>query len=496
MQKVSKFQKIYIISLALFIFLIGFFTPTLVDVTLHLFFSIRLIEDGGLYTRWVEVMPPTIYLIYSIPVFLHKITNLSYYTCVNLFTISLSFYSICLTSNLFKGFEAEAKLKKLKNPILCGLFIIFFILPAYTFSTNDREILFAILCYPWIICSIFDIKKTKQVIFFASIGFMIKQYNLIYPLIFIIFSEKFNKNYFKNTLSKENFLLGFFIVLQFGLHLYFFPEYFTEILTILLISYKGVYGFGIYKLFYIIVISGIILFYFYQIQDCRIYIKKIILLLACGSACLILNGNPLYNFVHLYAPITLILLLIIFLHTDRSIRYTFSVLLNILAFIAFFNSLVIFDMANTEFIKVPSKKEIFYETQEKYTKKPFISLSVNNWAFINNGLDKKPMNMLAFDHLWMLPWLVNNLDDPNSEIVKKYLRKKFIEALNRSQEISILSYIGGNHSSIPSNLDLFRFFEKELNLSKEFKNFKKIRSINACTDQVKNDCKIDIWQRQ
>ena len=300
MKKTFSFQNI-IYFFAFIITVARFFYPITHDVELHYFHSIRLIEEGGLYTRWIEVMPPTIYLIYALPAYITKLTGVSYSFSMNIFCLALSFFSIYLVSNVLK----KQKLEEWQNK---GLFLatifLYFVIPASISASNDRDLLLYILALPWIFECIFKQKHKSINIILASIGFMIKPYNLAIPLLLILFSNGFNRTTISKIFSKENLFLAFLIIIQTALNIYFFPEYYTELVPVLAISYTAINANKMSQLYYTIFTLGFVYFSYHENEKMNFLDKKIYILFLFG--CLIpffLNGFVAYNTIFVQAPI-------------------------------------------------------------------------------------------------------------------------------------------------------------------------------------------------
>jgi len=468
------------------------FLPLTDDVSLHLFHSLRMVESGGLYERWAEVMPPTIYVIYSIPVYFSKLTGLNHTFSVNFCVDCLSVISLFLINHSLKKNLIEGGLRK---HILMAALCIFFVLPVFTFSVNDRDTLFLILCYPWLINKILKNESSLPVIIFAAIGFSIKQYNYLYPLVFILLIENFDRNYFRRIFSKENLLLAAAIMILNIAFIIKFTAYYTELLPVLLVSYKGIHAYSYGALIYSVFIFLVIIFFLVRSEHLRKYLKSYLILIAISIMVVSLNGNSKYNANH---PIALAILIIFHLINSsgkEQTRYT----LKLLMVMAVSGVLLLQVLILYFFIKITRNEEkdkVCHQQINNYTKDPYIFLSVENWAFQQRYSDSdedvydNKNHMFAIDHLWMLPWLYNNKEDPKAYIVKNYLRKKMVEALGRGKDVSIMVDLSKFRDKIPEGFNILDFFRSELHLENELKGFKKIADIDKC-----GPTKIEVWRK-
>jgi len=470
----------------------SFFIPMTADVELHFFHSVRMVEDGGLYKRWIEVMPPTLYLLYAIPVYLNKLTSLNYNYSLATFTFLISFLSVYITTiSLKKNNIAPNTIRNFQLALLA----IFFFSPLFTGSIFDRDMLFLIFAYPWIIHKILGLKSNLWIILFAVIGCSIKQYFYLYFVILILFSAEFNKHYLRNLFSKENFLIGFLVVLLNGFYFYQFTEYFTKLLPVLLISYKDYTDANkslLYSMFFGCVFVSC--YFFYLSKELRRFIKIYSALFLCALATLHLNTGILYNINHTIS--VFILILFHFLSSEKLSKKDTDtakyLLVTIFASFAFFSPLVVYLIHSSD----TDQERIDYDTKlNTYTNKPYMYINVLDFACTLNSnsgsIFDNRNHMIALDHFWMTPWLYKNLDHPKAYIVKNFVKEQLLEALQREKDVTILVAIEKQNKTLGDDFNIFEFFKKNLDLENEFKDYKKVDYFECC----KGKRKTEVWKK-
>ncbi len=459
------------------------------DVALHFFHSIRMVEQGGLYTRWVEVMPPTIYLIYALPVYVHKITGLSYVFCLNFFVNLLSLVSVLLINNSLKRGNVD---NGTRINFITAALIIFFIIPYLNLAQNDRDTLFLVLCYPWIMNRILKLRSGLPVLVLAVIGFSIKQYNCLYPLAIILLGENFDRDYFRRIFSRENIILG---TLMAGLQIIYFicfREYYTEILPVLLVAYKGYYP----PSTWLLLVSGFvflfIFFYFMKLKISKNVLRIFLIIFAVTLVIITLNGNVRYNLNHTYAIAAIAIFYVISIHPKAETRYTISLFVCMVITMSLLmqglavKKVLISDRADEHYDKCHQKLT-------EYTKHPYIFLDVMRWGFMQDYTNSDRLyyentnHMMALDHFWMMPWLYNNKDKPEATKIKDYIRKNIEDALARDDNPYIINDISPQHESLPEGFDILNFLKNDVGLAKELQDFRKIDYIS--------ECQIEIWKK-
>ncbi len=231
--------SVYLIAIYLF----GFYIQSRLllnwDVSWLMHASQRMLAGGSYTNDFFEINPPLILYLYVPPVLLHKITNISIVCSLQLYVYSIATISLFVCSKLAsKVFYNQVELK---NIVIITLAAIFMLLPIYQFG--QREHLLLMLTFPYLFLVIYRLKigefsKYSACIIgiFAGLGFGIKPYFLLIPLLIELYVVYRKKNIFyfirEETLSLA-LVMALYLTLIYCRHL----DYLTIVMPIFKILY-------------------------------------------------------------------------------------------------------------------------------------------------------------------------------------------------------------------------------------------------------------------
>jgi hypothetical protein len=184
-------------------------------------------------------------------------------------------------------------------------------------------------------------------------------------------------------------------------------------------------------------------------------------------------------------------------NVNEKTRYTIKMLLGIMLVSTLLIQVMIVYYVNKK--DETPERAACYKHISDYTAKPYIYLSAGSWAFQKNYSSydlfyfDNIQHQLAIDHMWMLPWLYNHLDDKNAYVVKDYIRKNMIEALHRSDNVSIIVVVSRQHEKLPENFNILQFMRDNLDLKSELDGYVKVDNIDGCESYQVD--KTEIWQK-
>jgi len=201
----------------------------------------RMLHGGQYGLNYIETNPPLILYLYSLPVWLSEHVSLHDYTLIRITGYVLSLLSLVLCYVLSKPvFNDNKNLKPWLFMLL--LVFVFTILPSNQFM--QRENLFIILSMPYLM--LVSLRFRNQpcspllsicIGFLAAIGFCIKPYYLLIPL--ILECMAYWKNKAQSTSSRYETYALVVTVSLYVISIYvFFPSYFTLLGHLILPYYQ------------------------------------------------------------------------------------------------------------------------------------------------------------------------------------------------------------------------------------------------------------------
>lgn len=192
--------------------------------------------QGGRYNQdFFETNPPMILYLYIPAVLLHKLSHLNLIISFRIYIITLALISVYICNSLFKKIFLKQD-NNIRYVLLVALTFALLLLPSR--ELGEREHVMMILCLPYIFLTVlrakneYLIKKTSFLIgIFAGLGFAIKPYFLITPLLIEIYLALKNKKLFF-YFRPETIAIALIIILYIISLFIFTPEYLTQTLPL------------------------------------------------------------------------------------------------------------------------------------------------------------------------------------------------------------------------------------------------------------------------
>ena len=147
----TKYHFLFFIFTIFLVFIYFFFYPLCPDVSWLIYTAKKMLNGNILYLQIIEVNPPLIILLTSIPVLIAKFTFLSSTYAFLFFVFSLIFISILLSAQVLKQIQSLSKLNF--NILIYTITLILIIVPMQDFG--QREHLFVIFIFPYILMMMF-----------------------------------------------------------------------------------------------------------------------------------------------------------------------------------------------------------------------------------------------------------------------------------------------------------------------------------------------------
>ncbi len=200
------------------------------DAAWYVLSAHKWLQGAMLYRDIVEINPPLNFYLTLPVVFLEDVFHLPPYNAYYLWVCLLFWGSLLLCLYLLSHFFAEKTAKPLV--LLLGIFAAI-LFPTIFLKTNiQREHLFLIFIYPWILWSLLthNLFAHKHLIFLlAAIGLCLKPYFFVLPMIVVLTQMVFKKS-FKILFSIQNaYFLGaalLYVLFIYAVH----PLYFQEVI--------------------------------------------------------------------------------------------------------------------------------------------------------------------------------------------------------------------------------------------------------------------------
>lgn len=201
-----------------------------------LLYDTKLFLHGGRYiTDFLETNPPMIFLIYSPVYFMQELLHWSYPTIIRLYVIGIATLSLLLVGNLCKSI--------LNSESICKLGLLYILLFAFLFlpisEFGQREHFFIMLCMPYVFLvamRAYGHPVSRQLALLigllAALGIGMKPYFLA-PFVMLEIYVMVLKRHVLAWVRCESLTAGVVLIIYFCLVLYFYPEYFSQMLPLI-----------------------------------------------------------------------------------------------------------------------------------------------------------------------------------------------------------------------------------------------------------------------
>jgi len=253
-------QKWFFLVPILIFFCVTFFIQTRLvvnwDVTWDLMITKQVLNGGKYIQDFFDWNPPLIFYLYSPAVWIEQCLGISRAYALYGYIYALGLLSFIFCYQLIqKLFASESRL--LKNFLSSVILVLFFLLPQADFG--EREHLLLILSLPYILLKACRLQKIPvnhfmagTIGFLAALGFAIKPFFLIIPIILELFTRR---------LRIETFIMGFVFVC-YGL---FIIKYFPDFLYSVAPLASDFYYYGFSELWQVVILTPTVAFCYFVI---------------------------------------------------------------------------------------------------------------------------------------------------------------------------------------------------------------------------------------
>jgi hypothetical protein len=198
----------------------------------------RMLEGQKLYVDILETNPPLIVWLNALPVLLGKLLHISPFIAFPFLVTLLNIASLWLVASIMRGQEFFKE-----KPAFC-LVLLYIAFAFFLFSPavyGQRELLFIALALPYLFYSLDGEKPRKParnmvIISMAALGFAIKPFFLLLWVMNELHIAA-GKHSIKSLFAWHNWVIGFAQLAYFALIYYLTPEYITDILPELKVTY-------------------------------------------------------------------------------------------------------------------------------------------------------------------------------------------------------------------------------------------------------------------
>ncbi len=494
------------IALALCVgFLETFFVALGNDTRNLVQYGLRMLQEGGMYERWVEMNPPLVIVLYVLPAAFVKYVQLPAAMALHGLTALLCALSSYL---VVRGLKAtDLALPKQRMYAAASLFVIF-LLPAMCMAYGDREHLLFIFALPWMVQMLLGIRPRTAYLLPAMAGFLIKPYNLIFFLILQLFTGPSDTSWKTKLFSAPVLVVTLACATYLACVYAVFPAYLSEVAPLARLVYPLIYNPPAYK--FLILFTCVVPWLGLYILQYRRYGKisaSFMVFLLVGACVFWLNGGWTYTLYLLLVPLIFLCChtLVVFSEGVRT-REKKEILIVSAAVIVITASLSISalytDIKNTYYYGYPSNyhhlPEGLSEELREAAEQEFILFSTSLWGTNIAQLPGPPSHVFGFDYLWPLPWLMAHGQSPGADFVREMLRKKILLALDRTPLPVIIVDTSFKQRSLPDNVDILAFLRQDESVNQALKDYRMVRVIDYCTlperGMLTSRCRFAVWK--
>jgi hypothetical protein len=459
--------------------------------------SVHMLTDGDLYTRWMEIDPPLILLLYA------PVTALILF-CGHNAAAPFLLYSytglLCLTSVLLTDYTLRLQgvfAATRRNWLAAGL-ITLCVMPPACGVFADREHMLFIFILPWAAQMLLGLKPFPFTALFAAVGFWIKPHNLILFAAFTLCCGP--RISFRKRLLAPSVL----IVISFGaayllLILHAFPGYFSRMAPLLLITYSFMQMPFILRLFNAI-------FYTVPIGCFLLFLPRHTrrawygFILAAFAACL-LNGGWPYTYYLMIAPLSLLAVSELGTPSEPNVKEASVPLAALLltgALIGASAQSLSEDIISTyetgyssNFHALPSG---LYADLREAADERFMLFSTALWNTNIASIIDKPQSLMGYNFLLPLPWLYSHPVDPRAPAIREDLYQSVLKGL-QERPVIILDESPINRN-MPLNVNLLDYFRQDARIREALKIYRRTQTFDRCNAALQLRCRFSIWQPQ
>jgi hypothetical protein len=494
----------------------------------------KLFAGAKPYVDWVDVNPPMIHFIYSIPIFISHATGVFLKDVLNAYVTLLVFVSLLLSYVALLHSTASAYTRNLVvSSLALALFTVSFIHQAF----GDREHLMIVLTAPWFVLfsplvrrEMVPVKWRVFIAAFAAFGFAIKPYCYIFYIATIAY-WMMRGTTLKDLIKQfEHYIVIGLALIYLIAMLTYFSAWLTEIVPLASKTYWAINWLFSSKVDIIeqefltryasISLVGILIVW---LTAPSLYVPAINYLLFLLLACIgyyLMNGGWHYTQYPFMTYAWMLLVLVAALHfkicgkVKKKIHQRFSILLVALIFggtMSYSYMLPALERASwdmrttrekghplgTRSIEGGAAARIYYYI-EQHPK--FMFLATNLWGVNLESEGSPAAHVGRFDFLWFLPGIVEIAKKPHRrhevQQLMDYLGNSLAEDLQRFKPGIIISDISPQQRSLPTSYSVIAALREHKLFMEQLANYELTETPNACNQYATQNCAYEIYVRK
>lgn len=472
--------------------------------------SAQLLQHGNIYTYEYEVNPPLILLLYTpAAAAIHWLSAPPAFA-MRLYALMLALVSyreigrVLIASSLLPAWQTRMR--------AASLFVLF-ILPASLEVFGDREHLFFILSLPWLMQMLWGMRPTLRTMLPAAIGACIKHYNIVIPLLLMLFTRTLGQGFFARLKSPSVVLFCAVGVTYIALVWFCFAPYIQHIVPMVMTAYEGMHFPLEYRVMWFLFFAALMGLLFYTARPRTEDLRGFRLFATGCGICFLLNGGWSYTFYLLGVAMCITALRVLPIYSGvfpwrriwrtraRWVMIAPSVALLLIwagqSCTQLYKS--IYDTAQTGYGTSYFALPPGYEKQLRDAAgKEFILLSDTLYGCIIADYAGEHTHVFDFDVLWPFPWLYHHPEDSRAPAIKQVVVDRIIRAMERHPDAAVLidrsPYFRG---FITWDVDLLEFFERDHpELTRAMEHYQVDTVIDRCAPPNGIAfCRIEVWKR-
>jgi hypothetical protein len=481
-------------------FYIGFMS----DSKLFLFLSARMLEGGGIYTRWFEVNPPLVLFVDAIPALAAKYLPIPPAQALAGYALLLSLWSTWMCRKILRASSLDETRQRL---LLTGIVMMVFILPEAVFVFADREHVLMLLAFPWLLQMLLGVKPSWKLAAVAAVGFCLKPYNLVIPALMLLFGNR-PGTWRQRVFSPSAWAIAA-VALAYGITLVTcFPEYFAEMKDNS-IAYSHIRLPVGARLFFLVSRISIIGAFLLAGGLSASYHRRAWLAFIAGMTfAYMCGGGWTYTQYMLYCPLLLIAICALMPNSEKKIRRQKKIIgsaLCVLVVLVVWSAVMLggnfqqkkYAGEGLDFSKLSLP---LYNTLREQAGDRFILLSLSIWSTRIASIYGPPQPAFGYINLWMLPLFLDRPDDARVKQFHDKVSIRLAQALESKPSPTVIVDASPHDNVLPLYFDKLAYLRKDARVDKAFAGYRLVNIIDGCEKgmppQWQEKCRFEIWKPQ
>jgi|GEM_PF-1003393 len=491
-----------------FIFWLSFAVNGFIEQEHLLLYAKILLSGKKLYLDLFSVQPPLIFWLYTIPVFIGSHMGIEPYQAL-VFLGCITVLGVIYISLRLIKLNPVFALDKSKQMNFCLLLFAVFVLLTNPMYFADRDHLFLILTFPYILRFMPSIGAAPIVLriiigLLAAIGFCIKPHCFV-VFAFIQLAVIWRQRSLRALFYQENIVIYLFALVYLGCIFVFTPQYINTVLPMASATYDAANArIANILLFSCLLFQFLVIFVEFRLRYKSPY-RQDIFYLSFVSIGLLIYALANNGWSYSWNPLNSVLLIIaglvfwefVYLNEQSKFlgeptkKFIFGMRSCILVFainIAFavMCGFIFLGSCGSDF-QCKNGKELLKEIDiamegKKLESFGTVSISFYFWPQLVNATGAKWDT--RFNHLWMLPkFLISSPEfTEKNKWILEYISNGFAEDMAKNKPQLMFVDDTNDFYAYQGYVDLVAYFSKYGNFAKEWQHYKFARKIEYCEE--------------